>query len=126
MLERLNEEIKRDPRGPHLPEHRILSAPHPRTVRRDPRDLAGGQPLSEHDAPGGAEKGVVETGRLKRPNAVGAAPGYALRAANSANRINRLPDHEFAQLDAHNSSHPAVSNGAYTGGEKFAATEKHP
>ena len=35
--------------------------------------------------------------------AVGAAPGYALRVTNSANRINYLPDHQFAQLDAHNS-----------------------
>lgn len=35
--------------------------------------------------------------------AVGAAPGYALRATDSANRINQLHDHQFAQLDAHNS-----------------------
>ncbi|MDP2170560.1 MAG: hypothetical protein Q8J96_09070, partial [Rhodocyclaceae bacterium] len=36
----------------------------------------------------------------------GAAPGYALRVTNSANRINYLPDHQFAQLDAHNFSPP--------------------
>lgn len=34
--------------------------------------------------------------------AVAAASGYALRADDSANRINYLPDHHFAQLDAHN------------------------
>ncbi|MFZ5574444.1 MAG: hypothetical protein ACOY5S_04470, partial [Pseudomonadota bacterium] len=36
--------------------------------------------------------------------AVVAAPGCALRDNDSANRINQLPDYEFAQLDAHNSS----------------------
>ena len=49
---------------------------------RDTRNLAGGQPLSEHDVPCGTEKGVVETGRLKWPRAVGAAPGYALPVGN--------------------------------------------
>ncbi|MEW6120731.1 MAG: hypothetical protein AB1593_11655, partial [Pseudomonadota bacterium] len=34
--------------------------------------------------------------------AVVAAPGCALRDNDSANRINQLPDYEFAQLDAHN------------------------
>ncbi|MEW6414952.1 MAG: hypothetical protein AB1482_06815, partial [Pseudomonadota bacterium] len=36
--------------------------------------------------------------------AVVAAPGCALRDNDSANRINQLPDYEFAQLDAHNSA----------------------
>jgi len=40
----------------------------------------------------------------KRPRAVGAATGYALRGADSANGINRLHDHQFAQLDAHNAA----------------------
>lgn len=35
-----------------------------------------------------------------------AASGYALRAVDSANRTNRLPDYEFAQLDAHNDTFP--------------------
>ena len=46
--------------------------------------MAGGQPLFQHDAPGGAEEGGAETGRLKRLRAVVVAPGYTLRAANSA------------------------------------------
>jgi hypothetical protein len=38
-----------------------------------------------------------------RRRAVIVASGYALRADDSANGINQLPDHQFAQLDAHNS-----------------------
>ena len=34
--------------------------------------------------------------------AVPVAPGYTLRGADSANGINLLHDHQFAQLDAHN------------------------
>jgi len=37
-----------------------------------------------------------------RPRAVIVASGFALRADDSANGINQLPDHQFAQLDAHN------------------------
>jgi len=37
-----------------------------------------------------------------RLRAVIVASGYALRADDSANGINQLPDHQFAQLDAHN------------------------
>jgi hypothetical protein len=32
--------------------------------------------------------------------AVAVAPGFALRDGDSANRINSLLDHQFAQLDA--------------------------
>ena len=60
-------------------------------VRRDARNLARGQPLSEHDVPLGTEKGVVETGRLKWPRAVGAAPGYALRVTDSAEGSTDYP-----------------------------------
>ncbi|WP_305075208.1 hypothetical protein, partial [Propionivibrio sp.] len=49
------------------------------------------QPLSEHDVPHGTEKGVVETGRLKWPRAVGAAPGYALRVTDSAKGSTEYP-----------------------------------
>ena len=55
-----------DTGGSYLPQYRILSATHSGIMRRDPRELAGGQPLSEHEAPGGAEEGVAETGRLNR------------------------------------------------------------
>jgi hypothetical protein len=72
-------------------------------VRGDPRNLVGGQPVSEHDVPGGTEKGVVETGRLKRPRAVGTAPGYALRVTHSARTSTKYLINIFAQLDAHNS-----------------------
>ncbi|MEW6314698.1 MAG: hypothetical protein AB1513_11780 [Pseudomonadota bacterium] len=44
---------------------------------------------------------VAATGRVS-DRAVVAASGFALRIDNSANRVNPLPDHEFAQLDAHN------------------------
>jgi hypothetical protein len=37
-----------------------------------------------------------------RPRAVIVASGFALRADDSANGINQFPDHQFAQLDAHN------------------------
>ena len=75
----------------HLSEHRVLSAVDSRLVRRDARNLAQGQPLSEHDVPFGTEKGVVETGRLKWPRAVGAAPGYALRGTDSAEGSTKCP-----------------------------------
>ena len=64
-----------------LPEHRILPAADPGLVREDPRNLAGGQPLSEHDVPCGPEEGGTETGRLKqRPQ---------------RNRINHSPHHHI-------------------------------
>ena len=39
--------------------------------------------LSGHDVPRGTEKRAAETGRLKRPRAVSAAPGCALRVTDS-------------------------------------------
>ncbi|MEW6120102.1 MAG: hypothetical protein AB1593_08430, partial [Pseudomonadota bacterium] len=42
--------------------------------------------------------------------AVVAAPGCALRDNDSANRINQLPDYEFAQLDAHNFAAASVDS----------------
>ena len=63
----------------HLPQYRVLPAADPGALCRDARELAGGQPLSEDVAPGGAEERSAETGRL--------------RAAAKANRVNVLVDH---------------------------------
>ncbi|MCX7628010.1 MAG: hypothetical protein N2Z69_06310, partial [Methylophilaceae bacterium] len=43
------------------------------------------------------------TGRLIGRALSASLRAYALLATDSANRINQLPDHQFAQLDAHNS-----------------------
>jgi len=40
-----------------------------------------------------------------------AAPGYARRVTGSANGIDQLPDHEFAQLDAHNTLAVNIADG---------------
>ncbi|MCX7626945.1 MAG: hypothetical protein N2Z69_00785, partial [Methylophilaceae bacterium] len=60
------------------------------------------QPLLEHDAPFGAKEGGAETGRLIGRALSASLRAYALLATDSANRINQLPNHQFAQLDAHN------------------------
>ena len=54
----------------------------------DDATVAGGQSLSEHFAPGGAEERGLETGR---PGV--AVPGCALHDDTRANTINFLPDH---------------------------------
>ena len=51
----------------HLPERDLVPAADPGPLRRDPRDLAGRQPLPEHGVPCGTEEGAVEDGRLIRP-----------------------------------------------------------
>ena len=88
--------------GAHLPEYRILSAADSGLVRGNPRNMAGRQPVSEHGVPRGTEKGVAETGRLKQPRAVVVAPGFALRATDSAPESANYLIILFAQLDAHN------------------------
>jgi len=49
---------------------------------------------------------------LKRRRAVGAAPGYALRTANSGKRSTNYRIIIFAQLDAHNSTAMATASNA--------------
>ena len=61
MLERLNEEIKRRTRVvPHLSQSRELPPVGSRALRRDPRGLAGGEPLSQHGLPEGTEEGTSD------------------------------------------------------------------
>ena len=99
MLARLNEEFKRRTRVDRIfCERPIPPAPDPGTVRRTPRLLAGGQTLLEHDAPGGAEKGIADTGRLKRPPRYHRRSGLRRARRGKRNGINRSHDHEFAQI----------------------------
>ena len=82
MLERLNEEIKRRTRVVRIfPNTAILPATGPSAVRRDPRDVAGGQPLLEH---GPATRGT--------------------QRSTEESRIDLRPRPPFAQLDEHNPS----------------------
>ena len=69
-------------RRAHLPQCRQLPAPGPGARRRDPRELDGGQPLSQHGRPEGAQE-----------------------SSNSA-KPHDQPAHgrPFAELDAHNPS----------------------
>ncbi len=71
---------------------------------------------------------VVETGRLKWPRAVGAAPGYALRVTDSAKRSTEYPITFFHKLAHTTESGPdflpyAVRDGQLITGQNPASSE---
>ena len=84
-----------------LSEHLILPSTDPGLVRRDARNLARGQPLSEHDVPCGTKEGAAKAGRLKQPRRR-CRSGLRPPRHRRRTRINQRLDYLFAQLDAHN------------------------